>query len=67
MTDGFVKNCWYVAATAQELGRELLGRTYLNEPVVLYRQEDGTPVAMEDRCAHRFLPLSKGRLVGDRV
>ncbi|CAN0403645.1 unnamed protein product, partial [Discosporangium mesarthrocarpum] len=67
MTDGFVKNAWYPAATASELGRALLGRTYLGEPVVLYRREDGTPVAMEDRCAHRFLPLSKGRLVGDRV
>ena len=67
MAGTFVKNCWYVAATAQELGRELLGRTFLDRPVVLYRRQDGTPVALEDRCAHRFLPLSQGRLVGDRV
>ena len=29
--------------------------------------EDGTPVALEDRCAHRHLPLSMGKLVGDTL
>ena len=29
MTNSFVRNCWYPAATAQELGRKPLGRTYL--------------------------------------
>ena len=61
----FPRNAWYVAATADELCGELLGRTLLDEPVVLYRCEDGTPVALEDRCSHRFLPLSTGYLVGD--
>jgi hypothetical protein len=35
--------------------------------VVLFRKEDGTPVALEDRCVHRHLPLSMGRLVGDTL
>ena len=39
----------------------------LGEPVVLFRKEDGTPVALEDRCVHRHLPLSMGRLVGDHL
>ena len=39
----------------------------MNEPVVFYRTEDGTPVALEDRCPHRRLPLSMGKLVGDDV
>src|SRR6185503_990767 len=39
----------------------------LSEPVVLYRREDGTPVAMEDRCCHRRAPLSKGRIEGDNL
>lgn len=67
MEQEFVRNCWYVAATGGELGRELLGRTFLDTPVVMFRREDGTPAALEDRCAHRFLPLSKGYLIGDRV
>ena len=63
----FVKNAWYVAAWSKDVGRELLGRVLLDEYVVLYRREDGTPVALENRCPHRNLPLSEGRLVGDEI
>jgi vanillate O-demethylase monooxygenase subunit len=45
----------------------MLRRILLDEPVVLYRAEDGRPVALEDRCCHRHAPLSRGRLVGDAV
>jgi phenylpropionate dioxygenase-like ring-hydroxylating dioxygenase large terminal subunit len=60
-------NCWYVAATSDEVGRKLLGRRLLGEDVLLYRQESGTVVALEDRCLHRSMPLSLGYLVGDQV
>ena len=63
----FLKNAWYVAAWSKDVGRELLGRVLLNEYVVLYRKEDGTPVALENRCPHRNLPLSEGRLIGDEI
>lgn len=63
----FLKNAWYVAAQATELGRELVARWIIGEPVVLFRAESGHPVAMEDRCPHRRAALSKGRLVGDTV
>lgn len=63
----FVRNCWYVAAWSDELGRQPLAQIYLNEPVVLFRKEDGTPVAMEDRCPHRRAPLSRGKVVGDCI
>jgi len=63
----FLRNYWYVAASSDEIGRKPLGRILLGEPVVLYRTEDGTPVALEDRCAHRHLPLSMGKLVGDKL
>jgi vanillate O-demethylase monooxygenase subunit len=64
----FVKNAWYVAAWAGEVGEELLARRILGEPVVLYRKaEDGAPVALLDQCAHKLLPLSMGRRVGDRL
>ena len=61
----FLRNYWYVAASAPEIGRKPFRRIIMNEPVVFYRTEDGTPVALEDRCPHRRLPLSMGRLVGD--
>jgi phenylpropionate dioxygenase-like ring-hydroxylating dioxygenase large terminal subunit len=68
MSMAMLRNAWYVAGWASELvhGR-LLGRTYLNEPVVLFRQTDGTPVALSDRCPHRFAPLHLGKQLGDIV
>src|SRR5688500_11580714 len=56
----FVRNAWYVAAFDYEVGRQLLARTILDQRLVFYRTRSGQPVALEDRCAHRFLPLSKG-------
>ena len=62
----FLRNYWYVAAYSREVTREApFGRIMLGEPVVLYRRRDGTPVALEDRCAHRRLPLSMGKVIGD--
>ncbi len=63
----FLKDYWYVAAMSGELGRELLARRILGEPLVFYRREDGVPVALHDRCPHRFAPLSAGTLIGDTV
>ena len=61
------RNCWYVAAYDVELKRELLPRTIAGRKLVLYRREDGAPVALEDACWHRLMPLSEGKLEGDQV
>ena len=61
----FLRNSWYVAAWDREVSRRLLARTFLGEAVVLFRKENGEPVALEDRCCHRQLPLSMGKLEGD--
>jgi len=63
----FVRNAWYVAAWDHEVGRNMLRRIILDEPVVLYRTVEGKPVALEDRCCHRQAPLSMGKLVGNIV
>lgn len=63
----YLRNSWYVAAWDREVTRQPLARTFLDEPVVLFRTEEGTPVALEDRCCHRHLPLSKGTLEGNRL
>jgi vanillate O-demethylase monooxygenase subunit len=67
MSANYPLNCWYVAATSDELDGGLLGRRLLDTPVVLYRLSSGEIVAMEDRCVHRAYPLSAGRLEGDRL
>lgn len=63
----FLRNCWYAAGFSDDFGRQLTARTLLGEPVVIYRTRAGAAVALEDRCAHRRLPLSVGRLEGDQV
>lgn len=66
-SNGFLTNAWYVAAWEREIGRTLLPRRILDQPVVMFRTEGGAAVALEDRCAHRFLPLSRGELTADGV
>ncbi len=65
----YLRNAWYVAAWSHELGPQtMMPRTFMNEPVLLFRKEDGTAAAIEDRCPHRFAPLSMGqRLPGDII
>jgi vanillate O-demethylase monooxygenase subunit len=60
----WLRNCWQVAAFASEVGRSILPRMFLGQPVILYRGVGGEPVAMEDRCPHRLVPLSIGTLDG---
>lgn len=63
----FLRDQWYVAAWSEDVNRTPLARVILNQYVVLYRREDGNPVALENRCPHRNLPLSEGRLIGDSI
>jgi len=63
----FLRDYWYVAAWDHEIGAAPFARTILNEPVVFFRKEDGSPVALEDRCCHRHVPLSRGTRVGDNL
>ncbi|WP_019925682.1 aromatic ring-hydroxylating dioxygenase subunit alpha [Nocardia sp. BMG111209] len=62
-----IRNQWYVAAYASEIGAELFARTICGEPLVFFRAEDGSVVALADRCIHRRYPLSKSRRDGDRI
>ena len=59
----FIRNAWYIAAWADELGQKPLARRICNEPVVLFRDHGGRPAALLDRCCHRSAPLSRGDIV----
>ncbi|MEK9678356.1 MAG: Rieske 2Fe-2S domain-containing protein [Rhodospirillaceae bacterium] len=63
----FPKNCWYAAAHAEEITKELFVRTFLNQAVVFWRDTGGNVAAIEDRCPHRLVPLSTGRTVNGLV
>jgi phenylpropionate dioxygenase-like ring-hydroxylating dioxygenase large terminal subunit len=63
----FLKQQWYVAAMPGEVGREPLGRMICGEAVVMFRQENGAVVALQDQCPHRKYALSKGRVEGNDI
>jgi phenylpropionate dioxygenase-like ring-hydroxylating dioxygenase large terminal subunit len=63
----YPRNSWWVAGLSTEIGSQPLARWILDLPVVLYRGEDGQAVALDDRCPHRWAPLSMGRVVGSDI
>ncbi len=64
-TCGLLREAWYVATTAAELGRRPLARTILEEDLVLWRDASGAPRCLLDRCLHRNARLSEGTVDGD--
>ena len=62
----FVRNTWYAAGWAGDFAAGTLTPiTLLNEPLVLWRRQDGGLAALADRCPHRLAPLSLGQQEGD--
>jgi len=59
---------WYPLAWSSELkSGKTLARRFAGEPIVLFRGASGTVSALEDRCAHRQVPLSLGVVQGDTL
>ncbi|QDL92981.1 aromatic ring-hydroxylating dioxygenase subunit alpha [Paroceanicella profunda] len=63
----FPRNAWYAAAWDHEVTRAPLSRKIANNPIVMYRKQDGSAVALADACWHRLVPLSGGHLEGDTI
>ncbi len=59
---------WYPVAWSRELtpGRSL-GTHFAGEPIVLVRPRSGAVFALEDRCAHRQVPLHQGVVDGSAI
>lgn len=58
---------WFIACTSDELGRTPIARTVLGVPLALFRDTGGRPAALLDRCPHRNVPLSIGRVAGGLI
>lgn len=63
----FLNNAWYVAGWAENLAKGPARIKILGEGVALYRLENGTAVALSDRCPHRSASLGDGKVVGDAL
>jgi phenylpropionate dioxygenase-like ring-hydroxylating dioxygenase large terminal subunit len=65
---GALKDFWYVACLSTELKeKQLLSRTILGAPLVLFRGTGGKPAALFDRCLHRNARLSAGECFEGKV
>ncbi|MBD3882697.1 aromatic ring-hydroxylating dioxygenase subunit alpha [Phormidium tenue FACHB-886] len=58
-------NYWYAVACSSELQANPLSVTLWHQAIVLYRDSTGRVQALEDRCPHRQVKLSEGRVQGD--
>ena len=56
---------WYVACESHELDPGPIQRTILGTPLVLFRNRAGEAGALLDRCPHRNVPLSLGKVTRD--
>jgi len=59
----YLRNTWYMFGWSTEVPTgKLLARTLLDLPLLMFRDADGMPCIITDRCPHRFAPLSLGTL-----
>ena len=56
---------WYPLCRSETLGRKPVAASLFGAPVVLFRAGAGEPAALVDRCPHRNVPLSLGKVKGD--
>jgi len=62
-----LKDCWLIACQSGELRERPLARMIQGTPMVLFRSEDGRATALLDRCPHRNVPLSVGRVAAGQL
>ncbi len=62
------KECWYPVTFMQDLPKN---RPYsfslYDEPLVLFRNQDGKLVCLTDRCPHRAAKLSDGQIIDGKI
>ena len=59
---------WYPIAWSEEVkAGAMIARRYAGEPVAVVRAKDGSLFALENRCAHRQVPLTHGVVNGCTV
>ena len=59
---------WYPIAWSEEVkAGAMVSRRYAGDPIAVVRGKDGKLFALEDRCAHRQVPLTHGVVQGCTV
>ena len=64
IANSLILNAWYAAGLTSEFPvGELQSHIIGGKPIVMWRAVDGEVVAFDDRCVHKRMPLSAGRLL----
>ncbi len=62
-----VPDQWYAVLASKELGKRPVPVRRLGEELVLYRTASGAVACLADRCPHRGVALSLGRVTGEEI
>lgn len=62
----FGKDDWHAVAISKEIGRKPIRIMFQRDPIVLFRGAEGIS-ALIDRCPHRLVELSKGKVVSGEI
>jgi vanillate O-demethylase monooxygenase subunit len=66
--DILIRNAWYVAGWADDFAlNDLRQVNVAGRILVFWRTSEGSVVAFDDRCTHKRMPLSAGRVVDDEA
>ncbi|MGB6104333.1 MAG: aromatic ring-hydroxylating dioxygenase subunit alpha [Pusillimonas sp.] len=63
-----VRDAWYIAGLSGDFQPdELHGQVIVGRPVLIWRTASGRVAAFDDRCCHKRVPLSAGRVIEGRL
>ncbi|MHB8135395.1 MAG: Rieske 2Fe-2S domain-containing protein [Anaerolineaceae bacterium] len=62
-----IRNQWYVVLESNEVKAQPIGTTRLGEKMVFWRDPSGKVHAAADRCPHRGVALSAGKMQADHL
>jgi phenylpropionate dioxygenase-like ring-hydroxylating dioxygenase large terminal subunit len=63
-----LRNYWYPVLQSEDVAaNKAVGFTVLGETLVAWRDRDGSPNVLHDRCPHRSIKLSVGRVLNGQL
>ena len=62
-----IRNQWYVVLESKEVRKKPVGVTRMGEKLVFWRNEAGKVFCAVDRCPHRGVALSIGKLENNHL
>lgn len=62
-----LEDYWHIVCASNKLRTKPMAVTLFAKHVVLGRDEEGKAFALEDRCAHRNMPLSCGKIAKGQI